>query len=73
MKILKTPSNHQDIVELLSKLKEETPDYPAELLNARKDSFLKQDVNRKISKEDQNSGCGLQGGVGTHLVNHCVR
>jgi hypothetical protein len=33
--------SHKDLVEMLGKLKEETPEYPAKLVDARKESFLK--------------------------------
>ena len=51
----------RDIIRLLGKLKEETPDYPANLVEARKYSFLKQIVDTQISSQGRN-GDGNQGG-----------
>jgi len=48
---------HKDIVELLAKLKEETPEYPAKLVEARKESFLKQVLDISVS-----GGRGGEGG-----------
>jgi hypothetical protein len=48
----RSPEN-QEIVKLLGKLKEETPEYPADLLEARKYSFMKQMIDLKISGEDR--------------------
>ena len=45
--------NTKEITDLLSKLKAETPDYPADLLAAGKASFLKQAVNIKIDGKGQ--------------------
>lgn len=55
---------HQEIVRLLANLKEETPEYPAELLEARKYSFLKQVVDLQISSKEGPSagGKGRPGG-----------
>lgn len=65
------PLEHQEIVRLLAKLKEDTPEYPADLLEARKYSYLKQIVDLKISAEGQQggqkggkAGPGGAGGVG---------
>jgi len=50
---------------MLAKLKEETPDYPADLLEARKYSFLKQIVDIKMSGEGHpEGGTGSPGGSG---------
>ena len=55
---------HQEIVRLLAKLKEETPEYPADMVEARKYSFMKQIVDLKISLESP-AGEGKQpGGTG---------
>jgi len=60
----RSPEN-QEIVRLLAKLKEETPDYPADLLDARKYSFLKQIVDIKISGEGRpEGGIASSGGSG---------
>ena len=55
----KKPLNTKEITELLSKLKAETPDYPSELMAAKKAAFLKQAVNIKLD----------QGGQKTHVIN----
>lgn len=58
------PLTHQEIVELLSKLRDETPEYPAELEEARKSSYLKQIVEIEISRRDQGGDSGRQAGAG---------
>lgn len=58
------PLTHQEIVELLSKLRDETPEYPADLEEARKFSYLKQIVEIEISKRDQGGSGGKQAGAG---------
>jgi hypothetical protein len=55
---------HQEMVRLLARLKEETPEYPADLLDARKYSFLKQIVDLKLSAEGQPGGTAGPGGAG---------
>ncbi|MGB7874975.1 MAG: hypothetical protein WBL25_11380 [Anaerolineales bacterium] len=52
------------ITDLLSKLKAETPDYPSELMAAKKAAFLKQAVNIKIDGKGQGGEGGQQGGSG---------
>ena len=47
------PLKTKEITELLSKLKAETPEYPSELMEARKAAFLKQAVNIKIDRTGQ--------------------
>ena len=60
----RSPEN-QEIVRQLAKLKQETPDYPADLLEARKYSFLKQIVDLKISREGHpEGGTGSSAGSG---------
>lgn len=49
---------HKDIVQLLAKLKEETPEYPAELVKSRKESFLKQVLDTSLSGEGKDDGNG---------------
>jgi hypothetical protein len=49
--------SHKDLVDLLGKLKEETPEYPAKLVDARKESFLKHVL-------DMGASGGGQGGDG---------
>jgi len=61
MKMPKRPIENKDLVELLSKLKEETPEYP-ELVKARKRSFLKQASDFNVSKGDQGGGTSGDGG-----------
>ncbi len=66
------PLEHQEIVRLLGKLKEETPDYPTELLEERKYSFMKQIVDLKISSEGPTgrggtANSGKPGGSGAAL------
>ena len=58
-----TPSS-KEIVELLSRLKAETPDYPAHLLAARKNSFLNQAASLKIQGKGQGGEGGQQGSSG---------
>lgn len=52
------PLKSQDIVRLLLKLKEETPEYPVHLLEARKSAFMKQAVALNVSGK----GKGGEGG-----------
>lgn len=52
---------HKEIVRLIAKLKEETPEYPTELVEARKESFLKQILDISGS----GSGQGGEGGEGS--------
>ena len=53
----------QDIVQLLSKLREETPEYPSSLVKARKESFLKKVLDISASGEGQDEGdSGKHGG-----------
>jgi len=66
------PFEHQEIVRLLGKLKEETPNYPTELLEERKYSFMKQIVDLKISSEGPSgsggtASSGKSGGSGAAL------
>jgi hypothetical protein len=60
----KEPLEHQDIIELLAKLKAETPDYPADLVEARKAAYLKQIVEIEISRNDRRGEGGNRGGTG---------
>lgn len=48
-----TPLTNQEIAELLSKLKDETPNYPEELMEARKYNFIKKINDLQISAEEQ--------------------
>jgi hypothetical protein len=58
------PLERQDIIELLAKMKAETPDYPADLVEARKAAYLKQIVEIQISRKDQGGEAGKQGRAG---------
>jgi hypothetical protein len=58
------PLERQDIIELLAKLKAETPDYPADLVEARKAAYLKQIVEIQISRKDQGGEAGKRGRAG---------
>lgn len=51
----------KDVINLLAKLREDTPEYPAQLAKSRKESFLKQIVDIKLSGEGQNRGGGQSG------------
>jgi hypothetical protein len=57
--------NPKDIIELVSRLKAETPEYPADMLAARKAAFLKQAATIKIQVDSQGGDGGQQGGSGT--------
>ena len=58
----KKPLEQKDIINLLDKLREETPEYPVQLAKSRKESFLKQIVDIKLSGEGGGGGgqSGLQ-------------
>jgi hypothetical protein len=58
------PLNTKEITDLLSKLKDKTPDYPSDMLAAKKAAFLKQAVNIKIETKGQ-GGEGGSGGSGS--------
>jgi hypothetical protein len=60
----KTPSKNE-IINLLSKLKVETPDYPNDLLAARKAAFINQTVATKIDGSKPGGKGGGDGGSGT--------
>jgi hypothetical protein len=57
------PLKNQDIVDMLSELRKETPEYPPELLRSRKTAFQKKVVDLNISGGNQ-SGKGVTGGFG---------
>ncbi len=59
------PLNSQDIVGLISKLKDSTPDYPTELLAARKASFLQQAVSINLNGNGLGGKGGGDGGIGS--------
>lgn len=54
--------NSQDVIDLLSKLKESTPEYPADLLAARKAAFL-QTVALQIPPKGMSGKGGGDGGL----------
>jgi len=55
----KNTMNSKEIIDLLGKAKAGTPDYPADLMAARKAAFLKQSIVVKIDTKGQG---GQQGG-----------
>jgi len=57
----KKPIENKDLIELLSVLKEETPEYP-DLVKARKKLFLKQASDFNVSKGNQGGGTSGAGG-----------
>lgn len=54
--------DQKEIIGLLSKLKEQTPEYPANLLESRKAAFLKQAATLKIQGKGQGGEGGAEGG-----------
>lgn len=56
--------NSQDVIKLLSKLKDNTPDYPVGLMAARKATFLQQAVAIKIDGNGLSGKGGGDGGIG---------
>ena len=54
--------NPQDIIGLLSKLKAGTPEYPADLMSARKAAFMKQAIALKIHGHGHSGKGGGDGG-----------
>jgi hypothetical protein len=54
----------QDIIGLISKLKESTPEYPTDLLAARKAAFLQQAVAINIDGNGLSGKGGGDGGIG---------
>lgn len=59
------PFKSQDIVRLLLKLKEETPEYPVHLLEARKSAFMKQAVALNVPGKGRGGEGGNPEGGGT--------
>lgn len=69
------PLNTKEITDLLSKLKDKTPDYPSDMMAAKKAAFLKQAVTIKIETKGQggeggssssgSSGSAFGGGAAT--------
>ena len=60
----KKPLNDQEIIELISKLREETPEYPPELMKSRKSGFLERVAELKDSGSDRGGGGRYGGGSG---------
>lgn len=58
------PLNSQEIVRLLSMLKDSTPNYPIDLMNARKAAFLIQAVAIKLDGNGLSGKGGGDGGIG---------
>ena len=56
--MLERSLNPNDVINLLSKLKARTPDYPPDLLAARKATFLKQVVTINIESPGKGGGDG---------------
>ena len=63
-RMAKSTMNSEEVIQLLSKLKTGTPDYPSDLLAARKAAFIKQAVTIKIDGKGQSGGNGGSGGSG---------
>ena len=61
-KMLGRSVSHNDVIGLLSKLKLKTPDYPSDLLSARKAAFLQQAVTIKFDGPSQGGKGGGDGG-----------
>jgi hypothetical protein len=60
----KLSSDSKEIINLLSRLKTQTPDYPAEMLAARKATFLKDAAVIKLQIKGQGGEGGQAGGSG---------
>jgi len=58
----KSSMKPEEIIKLLSKLKAGTPDYPAELVAAKKAAFLKQAATIKINGKGRGGGSSGSGG-----------
>ena len=56
-----TSLDRQEIIRLLRKLKDETPEYSPDLLEARKYSYLKQIVDLQVSRSDPPAGSSAGG------------
>jgi hypothetical protein len=60
--IAMTPPDSKQIIELLAKLKLETPDYPANMLAVRRAAFISQATTLRIQGKGQGGEGGQQGG-----------
>lgn len=60
-----TDPNQVEIIELLSRLKAETPDYASDLIAARKAAFISQAVAIKFDEPKQGGKSGGDGDNGT--------
>jgi hypothetical protein len=63
--IFTKPPNQNEIIKLLSRLKAETPDYPSDLMAARKAAFINQVVAIQFDGPKQGGKGGGDGGSGT--------
>jgi len=59
----KQAPNPEEIISLLSKLKESTPEYPADLMAARKAAFLKEAIALQIHPRGMSGKGGGDGGL----------
>jgi hypothetical protein len=62
--VAKPPLGSKEIIALLSRLRAETPEYPANMLAARKTAFLRQAATLNIQGKGQGGEGGQQGGSG---------
>jgi hypothetical protein len=62
MIMAKKSLKQKDIVDMLSELRNETPEYPPELMRSRKTTFIKRVVDLKISGTSQDGKGGYKGG-----------
>jgi hypothetical protein len=60
----KRPLNDQEIIEMLAKLREETSEYPPELMKSRKATFIKRVAEMKDAGANQSGSDRYQGGAG---------
>ena len=58
------PLKPKEVTDLLSKLKSTTPDYPSDLMAARKAAFLKKAIAIGLEGKGPSGGGGQQGGSG---------
>ena len=59
------PLKPKEVTELLSKLKSTTPDYPVDLMSARKAAFVKKAIAIKLDGKGPGGQHGGSGGPGT--------
>lgn len=63
--MFKNPQSENEIIGLLSKLKDTTPEYPNDLMAARKAAYMSQIVSIKFDGPKQGGKGGGDGGSGT--------